>query len=338
MRPPDSDTTTARLSRTAEQLSILGHELAAATAAVWDGLRPEPGWEQDAAAIATILQSTSDRMREHVLSLIEITYAQNEEAIAMSGDPRAERCAVAMGRISRQLEPVLELAQELAGQLRAVHSIGAARGRGLRAADLAVLDRPICDLLETTPTATGAGVAIAPNLLEDRELWMQWWVDGSGTPKPLHFEFDPGHARYYDYREAVWYRDAARELTTQLADPHFDEGGTDRYMITGTTPAIVNTIYLGLGCAELTLEHLHQLIDPALTMLNVPAALITPSGLIVASTDPLLQPPDPAPDPLLHAISTSANEPFAEIATDTTVARSNTIPWQLLCRWPKPRP
>lgn len=334
----DSDTTTARLSRTAEQLSILEHELAAATAAVWDGLRPaELGGEHDATAIATILQSTSDRMREHVLSLIEITYVQNEEAIAMSGDPRAERCAVAMGRISRQLEPVLELAQELAGQLRAVHSIVAARGHRLCAADLAVLDQSICDLLESTPTATGAGVTISPNLLEDRELWMQWWVDGTETPKPLHFEFDPTHPRYYDYRDAVWYRDAARELTTQLADPHFDEGGTDRYMITATTPAIVNTIYLGLGCAELTLEHLHQLIEPALTMLRVPAALITPSGLIVASTDPQLRPPEPAPDPLLQAISTVANEPFAEIAAHTTVTRSNTNAWQLVCSWPRPR-
>jgi hypothetical protein len=70
----------------------------------------------------------------------------------------------------------VELAQELAGQLRAVHSIRAARGRGLTAGDLAALDRPICDLLDSTPTATGAGVAIAPHLLEDQELWMQWWV------------------------------------------------------------------------------------------------------------------------------------------------------------------
>src|SRR5260370_561863 len=122
-------------------------------------------------------------MREHVLSLIEITYAQNEEAIAASGDPRAERCAVAMGRISRQLEPLLELAQELAGQLRAVHSIGAARGRGLRAEDLAVLDRPICELLENTPMSTGAGVAIAPNLLEAPELCMQWWVAATSPPR-----------------------------------------------------------------------------------------------------------------------------------------------------------
>jgi hypothetical protein len=336
---PEFETSVARLTHTAEQLSILGHELAAATAAVWNELTPEPQPELDpAAAIATILQSTSDRMHEHVLSLIEIAYAQNEESIAASGDPRAERCAVALGRISRSLEPVFELAQELAGHLRAAHSVGIAHNRSLSSDDLTPLDAPIRELLSNTPMATGAGIAIAPGLLEDRELWMQWWVNSADEPTRLTFEFAPDRPRFYDYPTAVWYRDAARELTSQLADPHFDAGGTDRYMVTATTPAVVNSTYLGLGCAELTLEHLAQIVRPALAALGAPAALITPSGLVAASTDPGLIPSEPAPATLMAELSEAPREPFIQLGPGTTVARSSVIPWVLICTWPSAEP
>ncbi len=73
-------------------------------------------------------------------------------------------------------------------------------------------------------------------------------------------------------------------------------------------------------------------------MLGVPAALITQSGLIAASTDPTLPPPGQAPADLLQALADADGEPFSEITAHRTVARSNTIPWQLVCRWPEPGP
>jgi hypothetical protein len=334
MREGERETTVGRLSQAAEQLSILGNELAATTAAAWDTLVPQPDVEEDPArAIATILQSTSDRVREHVLSLIEITYAQDEEAIAASGDPRAERSAVALGRINRMLEPVFELAQELAGHLRAAHSIGLAQQRVLRSSDLRPLDGTICELLVNTPIATGAGIALSPGLLDDQPLWMQWWVTAADGPVPLSFQFDPGRPNFYDYRTAVWYRGAALQLASHLADPHFDAGGTDQFMITAAIPAVVNTTYVGLGCAELTLDQLDGVVSPALSALDAPAALITPSGLVAASTDPSLVPGQAAPDWLRTAIGEAGAVPFAEIAPHVTMAQSEVMSWPLICFW-----
>jgi hypothetical protein len=68
-------------------------------------------------------------------------------------------------------------------------------------------------------------------------------------------------------------------------------------------------------------------------MVDVPAALITHTGLIVASANPTLIPPNPAPPELLEALSAAEGASFAEISLGMTVARSNTIPWQLVCRW-----
>lgn len=330
----DQDSTVSRITRATEELSILAHELAAATSAVADQVSGYPRPARDsAAAIATSLQATSHRMRSQILSLIEIAYAQNEESIAQSRDPRAERCAAALGRITRILEPVFELGQELAGRLRALHTVVQAQGRSLTSGDLQVLDRPICDLLADAPMATGAGVAVAPGLLADCHLWMQWWISTRARPAQLHFQFEPGHPRYYDYRKAVWYREAAQDRVSHLAPPHFDEGGTDRYMITAAVPALIEELFLGLGCGEVTLEHLDGLVRPALQALQVPAALITPDGLVAASTDEELAPAAHVPAPLAARIAGSRPAAFVELSPDQTIARSNALSWDLLARW-----
>jgi hypothetical protein len=117
IRPAREDSTASRLARASEELSILGHELTAATAELHRELsfrRRPAGRSSGIEAVAATLDSTSDRLRRQALAIAEIVYAIAEDDMAASGDPRAERCAAALGRVARAVEPIFEIAEELA--------------------------------------------------------------------------------------------------------------------------------------------------------------------------------------------------------------------------------
>jgi len=132
----------------------------------------------------------------------------------------------------------------------------------------------------------------------------------------------------------VWFAEPARDLVPHLAPPHFDEGGTDTFMITATVPTLAGGQMIGLACAEMTLERLAQLVTPALAGLPVPAALITPDSWVAASTHPRLRPGEPVPGDLLG--QPGAREPaalFSEPVPGVTIARSPALAWWLMADW-----
>lgn len=204
---PDRSTS-ARLAQASERLSILAHELAIAV-----GARADLGRDRE------LFMSISRSLSTQALDLAEITFAVAEDVVSSSHDPRADRSAAALGRVSRIIEPVFEIASELAAHLTIRAEAAARDGRPLAAADLSSLDAPIVRLLrENDHLVTGAGVA-APGALSDRDLWMRWWVQGPTTPVPLSPQLDPGAAGFYDYPSAVWFRPSARDLAPHLAPP-----------------------------------------------------------------------------------------------------------------------
>jgi hypothetical protein len=335
-RPSSKDTTASRLARASEEVSILSHELAIAVKA-WGLAQPlaAPDPARPADAVAGILRSVSERLNSQALAIAEIAFVVAEDAVSSSGDPRAERSAATLGRVSRVVEPVFEMAEELAGHLLSCYRTAHHMGRPFTSADLTELDEPIRHLLEENEQlATGAGVAIAPGALADRRLWMQWWVRGSGRTTQLLPQLDPARPRFYDYTNAVWFAEPARELAPHLARPHFDEGGTDNFMITATIPTVADGRMIGLACAEMTLERLGKLVLPALTALPVPAALITPDRWVAASTHPGMLPGEQAPADLLGETGVhQAAVPFGEAAAGVTIARSPALAWWLLVDW-----
>lgn len=335
MRPSSQDSTAARLARASEALSILAHELAiavdarAAATPADAALPPRP-----ADAVASILSSVSERLSSQALDIAEIVFVVAEDDVSVSGDPRAERSAATLGRVGRVVEPVFEIAEELAGHLLTSYRTARHMDRPFTSEGLASLDEPIRRLLEENgQLATGAGVAISPGALADRHLWMQWWVRGDGEITQLLPQLDPGRPRFYDYINAVWFAEPARELAPHMAPPHFDEGGTDTFMITATVPTVADGAMIGLACAEMTLDRLAHLVTPALAALSVPAALITPDNWVAASTHPQLQPGERAPDDLLGKTDIHQKAPFSEPVEGVTVARSPALVWWLVADW-----
>jgi hypothetical protein len=337
IRPAYEDSTASRLARASEELSILGHELTAATTELHRELsvqqRPE-GRGSGVQAVASALDSTSDRLRMQALAIAEIVYAIAEDEIAASGDPRAERCAAALGRVARAVEPIFEIAEELAGRLLASYRLGRALDRRLESADLLALDAPIQELLgEHEAIATGAGVAISPGLLSDKRYWMQWWLRDRGGCTQLHLQLDPDRPGFYDYESSAWYVDPAGELVPHLAPPHFDAGGVNDYMITATVPTMGADGMIGLGCAEMTLNRLSALVSPALRALGAPATLATPDLLVAATTAPGLSPGQPIAGPLASLSGEDLNGAFTEISPGITVTRSAALAWWLIVDW-----
>jgi hypothetical protein len=317
---PDRSTP-ARLAKASERLSILAHELQIAVSETSD-----PGTHVD------MLAEISGRLSSQVLDLAEITFAVAEDVVSLSGDPRAERSAAALGRVSRIIEPVFETASEVAAHLVICAEQAVRAQESLTALHLSSLDSPITELLAANRNLiTGAGVAAAPNALGDEELWMQWWVQGPFGPIQLRPQLDPSAAHFYDYPSAVWFSESARDLAPHLAPPHFDDGGTDTWMVTATVPVVVRDRLIGLACAELTLKRIGALVAPALQAMPAPAALVSPEGLVVASTHPRMVPGLPASDD--HWVELHATAPFTELSPDITIARSPTLPWRLVADW-----
>ena len=334
IRPAPEDSTASRLARASEELSILGHELTAATAELHRELRFHTGSGSGIEAVAATLDSTSDRLRRQALAIAEIVYAIAEDDIAASGDPRAERCAAALGRVARAVEPIFEIAEELAGRLLASYRLAGALNRPLESADLKALDVPIQELLkEHEAIATGAGVAISPGLLSDKQYWMQWWVRNRGRCTQLHLQLDPGKPDFYDYESSAWYVDPAGELVPHLAPPHFDAGGVNDYMITATVPTMGADRMIGLGCAEMTLSRLASLVSPALQALGAPATLATPDLLVAATTAPGLSPGHSITGPLAFISDEDLHGAFTEISPGITVTRSAALAWWLIVDW-----
>ncbi len=335
-RPARQESAGFKLACASEELSIIGHELAAAIAALDQELGGLDNAEQGNGlrTVATILESTSEHLRGLALSITEIVYAVCEDDISASDDPRAERCAATLGRVARAVEPIFEIARELAGRLLTSYQLVRALNRPFISSDLRALDLPIQDLLaEHDSIATGAGVALSPGLLKDQPLWMEWWTRSAGLSRPLYFEFDANRPNYYDYRQAVWFAEPARDLSPHLAPPHFDKGGTNDYMITATVPTMDKDLLIGLGCAEMTLSRLAMLVLPALRALDEPATLITPDGLIVATTIAGFLPAQPIPEDLAGLSRRNLLAAFTEVSAGITVARSAALPWWLLVDW-----
>lgn len=331
---PGGDTA-SRLALASEQFSILAHELAIVVQA-GNGNREAAVFESPALpdAFGRILNSVSSRLSSQSLALAEIAFAAAEDSVAASGDPRAERSAAALGRAARVVEPVFEIAGELAAHLLTCYRSTRCLGRTFESASLTCLDEPIQRLLnQNAQLATGAGVAISPGVLADEHLWLQWWVNARGTSTQLLPQLKPEQAQFYDYTEAVWFAEPARELSPHLAPPHFDAGGTDQFMVTATVPVVVDDAMIGLACAELTLERVDELVGPALAALPAPAALITPDMVVVASAHPDLPAGNKVPAELLERGRDLGHASFVEPTPGVTLARSPTLAWWLLTDW-----
>ena len=271
---------------------------------------------------AKALGTTSERI-ERVSDLVA------SSAVADAGQPQA---AAALQAITGALRPVFDVPREHAGRLLALIELSRASAGQLASADLCALDSAMTgNLGRFRKEICGATVTLCPDVLADRRLWMQWWVNDGDNTRQLQVDLDPASPGFYDYTAADWYTTPAAKLATWLSDPYFDEGGADADIVTISIPTLLDGALVAIATADLNLAQLGQLCAPGLRSLGRPAALVTMSGVVVASADATLRPGKPLPE-MQREWVTRATSAWTPGPDGWGLARTPTFDWALLVR------
>jgi DNA-binding FadR family transcriptional regulator len=156
--------------------------------------------------------------------------------------------------------------------------------------------------------AVGTGVIIAPDVLADAPLWLEWWwTTPAGTPEQLRVNLDPAAPDFYDYTTAAWYTSAKCSGQPEATGPYVDYFCTGEYTFTLSVPVLLDGRFLGVAAADVLAESLEKLVMPGLLTREGRVALASQDGRLIAATSASL-PPDlrvPAdsavlPSPLLR--------------------------------------
>ena len=152
----------------------------------------------------------------------------------------------------------------------------------------------------------GAGVVLAPGVLMDARLWIDWWaLDGTGEIGPAVFDFDEDSLDFYDYTCADWYLAPRNGSRRSLVGPYVDFNGINDYIVTATVPVIVDGRFVGVAGADLSVDELERRLIVANRRFHAELVVVNASDRIVASTSPrhvvgsLLQ---ADPDAKCHAV------------------------------------
>lgn len=175
---------------------------------------------------------------------------------------------------------------QLAAQLRRLQITATEAGEPLQADDLGALRGSIFARLREQPRLiAGTGVILAPDVLADREHWLEWWQnDGSGgAPAFLEVDHDPTSIGYYDYATAAWFTRPERTGERVIVGPYVDYAGTNEYMLTLANPVHAGSWFLGVAATDIRAKTFESLLLNALGGASGPIALLNATGRIVAS-------------------------------------------------------
>ncbi|OLT20754.1 hypothetical protein BJF78_09340 [Pseudonocardia sp. CNS-139] len=195
---------------------------------------------------------------------------------------------VISGVVERVFRTVLEVRDEVLAAYRAA----LARGDRMCERDIVALRRPVLNRLGREPqAAVGMGVVVAPGLLADRDLQLEWWQYDTrppdarrGEPSMLEVDLNPASVGFYDYAAAEWFVVPQRTGRRHVVGPYVDVHGTDRYLLTLTVPAVADGTFLGIAGADLPAASFETLVLRELGDLAADVVVVNPEDRVVLST------------------------------------------------------
>lgn len=151
----------------------------------------------------------------------------------MADDDPHRRARAASEAIGARIDSVFEELAEIGEVTTAALASGP-----LNRADLTDVDAALQQMLvRNRRVVDGAGVAFAPGVLLDAHTWLEWWrVSGHEELEFARHVFNPSSVRYYDYTEMQWFALPVARQRAAAVGPYFDSGGTDRNIVTLSTP------------------------------------------------------------------------------------------------------
>ncbi|HKU35585.1 MAG TPA: cache domain-containing protein [Paenarthrobacter sp.] len=194
-------------------------------------------------------------------------------------EPLNEAAQEAADVLARSLDAVFESLQvlrEAAGPLL--------NSPKVTSLDLMLLEPTVRELIDRhRGLVDGAGLAVAPGLLGDAETWMQSWHTHGGQPSFTRHNLNPASVNYYDYTHTSWYQRPVASGQAVLTGPYWDFGGTDTTIITASLPVPGPENKVSVVAADLSVHHLEVTFLRALGKQDLPVALVSESGKVVAS-------------------------------------------------------
>lgn len=198
-------------------------------------------------------------------------------------DVTAQVRAVIDGVVERVLGPV-EVVREAA---LARFELARSRGVAVRRDDLHALREPLQRLLLADDCVpVGLGVIVAPSLVDDQPLFLEWWQRGPGAGAPTRLEVDlNSHSvGFYDYVAAPWYAVPRRTRLQHVVGPYVDVHGTDRYVLTFTQPVLAGDDFLGVAGADVPVGRFETLVLRELGDLPAEVVVVGDDDRVVLST------------------------------------------------------
>jgi len=157
------------------------------------------------------------------------------------------------------------------------------RGRRLVLADVASLGGTVgARLQRASGLATGLGLIVAPDVLADRRLHVEWWQveQGRAEPSALQVDLNPASAGFYDYSTTEWFEAPRRTGRRHIEGPYVDVHGTGAYVFTLTVPLDAGGQFLGVAGADVPVSAWE---DRLLDALPAGAVVLNAAGRIVLS-------------------------------------------------------
>jgi hypothetical protein len=169
---------------------------------------------------------------------------------------------------------------------------GTLASHGPRRPDLAI-ESHVRELLGTTdPPLAGAGLVVAPYVLEDDPYWLEWWLagpdDAPAAGRPLVADLNPDSVTFRDYTTLAWFEEPRRTGERTITGPYVDYLCTDQYTLTFTAPVSDGSRFLGVAGVDVLARwfehHLLAVVD-TLGPLDDGCLVVNRSGRVVASFD-----------------------------------------------------
>jgi hypothetical protein len=169
-----------------------------------------------------------------------------------------------------------------------VHRDVTARGGRLSGTDISGLGPSIRAHLQQRPgLIIGLGLIIAPDVLGDEPLRLEWWQNenGEGEPSALEVDLNRLSLGFYDYEAAEWFAVPRRSRSRHVVGPYVDVHGTGSYVLTFTMPMTVDGDFIGVAGADVSAAALESRLLEELAG-TVPSVILNADDRVVFSTSP----------------------------------------------------
>lgn len=159
------------------------------------------------------------------------------------------------------------------------------RGATLAGADISELGPGICALLRRTELVLGLGLIVAPGLLGDEQLRLEWWQrrEAGSAPTPLDVDLNRLSPGFYDYEAAEWFAVPRRTGARHVVGPYVDVHGTGSYMLTFTVPVRWDGGFVGVAGADVPAARFEERLLERLSSAT-PSVLLNADDRVVFSS------------------------------------------------------